>query len=444
MLEISVYSHNFDTHREGYVKIKKSLNFLYQDYANNDKIISLLEYWLFSLSTLHRCYGNEGLIEFLLSRHNDPISYSYFNEFDIQERPTNKLKTYNKLILWIDRYFPIQYRLASAPSVGFFSRLLVKHTKLLVSQLPCNHDNTLVIKITEIINSYLLHFGINVNKELISKNIPDVFISKQIKCNNLREINLDCAPIEMMQFKYFECIFLLNRKINVVGHQHGGGYDVAFNDPLTYFEKKVANNFIGWGFSEENAHQTMYSTSQKIDNKNKNGNVIWIESSSDSKFTSFCYPVLFEVKKDSEITKYIHNELIEHEVNYLNKKYPGKLESNRYKDIRGTVIPSDQTAEKLLSKGDVVIFDNCMHSLMYSCLENEVLFLIVDKRDAVQYYTPKMLSWYKILRKNNLLFHDDEYGLLGKRIKALDFPRALPKEVYSYYKNLFNPTTVNG
>ena len=124
MLEISAYSHNFDSHREGYVKIKKTLNFLYQDYANSDKIISLLEYWLFALSTLHRCYGNQGLKEFLLSRNNDPISYSYFNEFGIEQKSPQDLNKDNKLNFWIDRYWPIPYRLASAPSVGVFSRVL--------------------------------------------------------------------------------------------------------------------------------------------------------------------------------------------------------------------------------------------------------------------------------------------------------------------------------
>ena len=83
--------------------------------------------------------------------------------------------------------------------------------------------------------------GIKVDKSLINQNIPDVFKSKQIKCNNLREVRLDGAPIEIMQFKGCECILLLNRKIDIFGYQHGGGYDIVHNDPLTYFEKKVSN-----------------------------------------------------------------------------------------------------------------------------------------------------------------------------------------------------------
>ena len=440
MREISVYLHNFDLHRKGYVKIEKSLFYLYQDYANSEKIISLFEYWLFSLSALHRGYGDKGLKEFLLSRNNDPISYSYFNEFGIEEEEhLHDTKVKKSFILWIDRYFPVQYKLPSAPSTGFFSSLLVRHTKLLVSQLPHDTKKNLVVKITEITRLYLLYVGIKIDQSLIKQNIPDVFKSQQIKCNNLREVRLDCAPIEIMQFKGHECILLLNRKINIFGYQHGGGYDIAHNDPRTYFEKKISNRFIGWGFSEENVHQTRYFSSQDARSAIKKiGKVIWFESSKDSKFTSYCYPVLFDVKKGNEIPKYIHNELVGYGVEYFNKKYPGKLESNRYKGMRGRVILNDQMLEKMLTRGDLVIFDNCMHSLIYYCLENNILFLIVDKRDAVQYYTNKMFLWYQVLRKNNLLFHDDEFGLLGRRIKGFDSNRKLPEDVYKYYKNIFN------
>ena len=348
------------------------------------------------------------------------------------------MDTDQKLVLWFDKYFPIQYRLPGAPATGFFSKLLVKYTKILVSQVPRNFDSTLVSKITEITNEYLNYLDINMSRVFIGQNIPDVFISRQIRCNNLKEIELYCAPIEIMQFRNHECIFLLNRKVDVIGYPHGGGYDVASNDPLTYFEKRISNSFIGWGFSEENAHQTRYSSDAKIDNKTKDGQVIWIESSNDSKFTAYCYPLLFTVKRDTDIPIYIHHELAKNGVKYCSKKYPGKLESNRYQRVRGAVIPSNQSAEELLSKGDVVIFDNCMHSLMYYCLANNILFLIVDKREAVQYYTHKMFLWYKVLRANKLLFHDDEHGFLGKRIKALDSRRALPKDVYKYYKNIFN------
>jgi hypothetical protein len=439
MREISVYLNNFNSHRKSYVKIQNSLICLYQDYTNSEVIISLCEYWLFSISTLHQSYGNKGLDEFLLRRNNDPISYSYFYEFGIIEAPPHDINTKKKFIFRIDKYLPMQYRLPSAPSTGFFSSLLARHTKLLASQLPRDSDKNLVVKITEIIYLYLLHMGIKVDKSLINQNIPDVFKSKQIKCNNLREVRLDGAPIEIMQFKGYECILLLNRKIDIFGYQHGGGYDIVHNDPLTYFEKKVSNRFIGWGFSKENSHQTRYVANQNIDGEIKKiRKVIWIESSRDSKFISYCYPVLFDVKNGSEIPKYIHSELIECGVEYFNKKYPGKLESNRYKGMRGPVIPSDLVAENILVRGDIVIFDNCMHSLIYYCLENNILFLIVDKKDVTQYYTYKMFLWYKILRRNKLIFHLDEKGALSERITNLNFRISLPDEVCKYYKNVFS------
>jgi len=444
MLEISVYSHNFDLHKEGYAKLESDLDLLYKDYANKDKIVSLFGYWLFSLSTLHRCYGEQGLIDFLNSPIRDPISFSYSNEFNIDQETTSKKAKNHKLIFWIDRYFPQNYRLASAPSIGLYSKLLVKYTKVLVKQLPINNEEGLVLKITHIINLYLLHFGIKVDKEIIMKSIPDVFISKQIKFDNLSPVSLEAAPMEIMQFKSSENIFLINRKINFIGHQHGGGYDVAFNDPLTYFEKKVSDHFIGWGFSEENVHQTMYSLNFKTHHKEKDSSVVWIESSTDSKYTYFCYPVLSKIKSNKEIVQYIHNELTQYEIDYLSKKYPGKLESRRYKGMRGKVIGPDQSIEMLLKKGDIVIFDNLGHSLIYYCLENRILFLTVEIRDALQYYSPKMMAWYKILRKNNLLFHEDEYQSLGKKIRDLGSSTSLPKEVHNYYKSLFNSNSSIG
>lgn len=438
MLEISAYLNNFDLHKKSYTKIQEELVNLYQDYVNSESIVSLFEYWLFSLSTLHRCYGDSGLRQFLCSRYHDPIAYSYFNEFDIQQSLPHDLTSNQKLVLCFDKYFPIQYRLPSSPSTGIFSKLLVRYTKALASQIPTTFDSTLVSKILGITNKYLSCLGINLIGTINDRDIPAIFISRQIRCNNLREIELYCAPIEMLQFRKYECIFLLNRKVNVIGCPHGGGYDVASNDPLTYFEKRISNSFFGWGFSERNTHQTRYSADGNIKKKSKDRRVIWIESSDDSKFTAYCYPLLFTVKKDADIPIFIHHELAREKVNYFSKKYPGKLESNRYQGFRGTVIPFQQSAEELLGQGDVVIFDNCMHSLIYFCLENNILFLIVEKREAIEHFTQKMLDWYKILRKSNLLFHDDEHGHLGKKIKSLDMHRSLPNGVSLYYKNIFN------
>tara|TARA_X000000368_G_scaffold373165_1_gene323986 strand:+ start:508 stop:1830 length:1323 start_codon:yes stop_codon:yes gene_type:complete len=439
MLEISVYSHNLDSHREVFSKLSDPLDSLYRDYANNDKIVVLFEYWLFSLGALYKCYGYKGLKEFLLSRNNDPIAYSYYNEFDIkQDLPSRDKHKRFSFILWVNKYFPIQYRLAGAPKESLLKSLLVRYTRLIVSRIASKSNKDKLDKSCELINTYLLDLGINVDKGVIRSNIPKIFTSEQIKCNNLKEVDLNCAPIELLQFKNYEGLLLLNRKINIIGHQHGGGYDVSNFDPLTLFEKKLADSFIGWGFSEKNSHQTKYRINPSLNYKNKHDRVIWIEASKDSQFTSFCYPLLFDVKKDKKLTKLIYQELIDQGIEYFSKRYPGKLESDRYMGMRGSIIASEEKIEEFLVKNDLVIFDNSMHSLMFYCLENEILFLIVEKKDAMNHYTPHMLSWYKLLRKHRLFFHEDEMSLFGSRIKELKSPRMLPKEVINYYKNLFS------
>ena len=125
------------------MKIENELADLYQNYINHDKMKALFEYWLFSLGTLHRCYGVSGLSDFLCSSHNDPISFSYLNEFGMEGGSSAVFKTGNGLTSWVDRYFSVGYRFPGAPSAGFFSRLRVKYSKLLISQVPCVVDSNL-------------------------------------------------------------------------------------------------------------------------------------------------------------------------------------------------------------------------------------------------------------------------------------------------------------
>ena len=439
MQEISNYLHNFDIHRESYVEIEGALTVCYQGYVNSKTIITLFEYWLFSINSIFCSYGTIGLDKFLLSRCKDPISFSYLYEFGLEEEIKDKSHLTRNFIVKFDKYFPLNYRLPGAPAIGFSTTLRCRYTKLLTLQLLLDFDKSLAEKITDIACLYLFYLGIEIDKSKVRQSLPNIFTSKQIKCKNLNETRLDCAPIEIMQFKGFEYIILLNRIINIHGYQHGGGYDIVQNDPLTYFEKKISNRFYGWGFSQDNVYQTKYKADQNIyENTKRNNKVIWIESSRDSKLTAYHYPCAFDTKKDFEIPKYIYYELKKYGKKYYNKPYPGVLMSSRYKNFRGVIIPSNQSAEKILAPSDIAIFDNCWHTLIYYCLENNILFLIVDKRDVVQYYTHKMLLWYQLLRKNNLLFHNDECGLLSKRIKEFDYCRKLPKQVYKYYKNMFN------
>ena len=437
MQEISGYLDNLSAHSQSHRLIRPQIEKLYQDYSNGSKLMSLLEYWLFSLSTIHRCYGDLELQRFLCGDCLDPLVFSNNVEFGIPHNENLRFKEDQGISLWFDKKFPSRYQLPGAPSTSLFSRFFVRYTKNLVAQIPTKLDSELRSSIIEITIEYLSALVDDFDRDHICENIPPVFVSSQIKCNNLRKTSLYCAPIEIMQFRGFEKIFLFDREIKVIGFPHGGGYDVASDDPLTNFEKRLCNIFFGWGFSEHNVHQTRYSAAPHIGASLDDRKVVWVESSKDSKFTAYCYPLLFAVKRDVKIPRYIHRELSSNNIRYVSKTYPGRLQSARYKGLQGSFAPPGHNAEQMLNKHDVVIFDNCMHSLIYFCLENGILFFIVDKKEAIEHYSEKMFLWYEILRENRLFFHDDETGLLGRRIQSLSLQETLPAKIISYYKNGF-------
>ena len=55
-----------------------------------------------------------------------------------------------------------------------------------------------------------------------------------------------------------ENLFLLDRKLRVLGFQHGGGYDIFQIDYFAEYEKRLSDLFFGWGFSEHNKPQKKF------------------------------------------------------------------------------------------------------------------------------------------------------------------------------------------
>ena len=111
------------------------------------------------------------------------------------------------------------------------------------------------------------------------------------------------------------------------------------------------------------------------------------------------------------------------------------MKSNRYDNISSDIIKGKP--EDFLEVGDLVIFDNCFHSLIFHCIENKILFIIISNRNIKQYYTKNTTKWISVLRRNGLFFFSDEKSKLASRIKNLDFNFVFPINVIEYHKLLF-------
>ena len=106
-----------------------------------------------------------------------------------------------------------------------------------------------------------------------------------------------------------------------------------------------------------------------------------------------------------------------------------------YDGIKSDIITG--SPEEFLMRGDLVIFDNSLHSLIFHCIEQKILFIIISNRNVYNYYMPKAKEWIDLLRENDLFFFSDENKKLRTKLKSLDFNFTIPDEVIMYHQNIF-------
>jgi len=419
----------YNQHQENYVKIEHQLLSCYKNYANQTTIVNLLEYWIFSVVVIYSSYGLKGVKGYFSSIQKDPVLFSYEFESNINSRAIPNVSKFSFMVKWL----PFSLRLPAAPVNSFFDRISVKYTALLIRSIPATLDRNLEKRITEIVKLYLSSMNICVNNET-SLNIPKVFTSIQIGKAGLKT-EIYCSPYELMQFNTRGNIFLLNKKIEIIGYQHGGGYGVVNIGYISHFEKKISKIFYGWGLLEQNVHQYRY---KKIHNfKKKKGRVIWLESDKLSAVLSIFYPLHYDLSLILKDIEYIYSELQMFGGKYYSKSYPGYLESNRYISMRGEKIGTEDRSEDIIKQNDIIIFDSCMSSMIYFCIENDMRFIIICNRNTKEYFTDRMAKWVDILRKNSFLFFSDEVGQLSTRLHEISSENTIPDEVASYHKKIF-------
>ena len=430
-----------EIHQKSYHKVKSRIRFLYKNYENEKIIVDLFEYWIFSLRLIYCSYGSNGLRGYFRSKQKDPVVFSYEYEFGVKTNLVSLATKINaKWLFGLISFFPLNLRLPGSPNTYFFDRLRVKRTRLMISAIPIYTDKTLENNVVNIINLYLSETGIDVElDDDVHLYVPSIFKSRQIARGDTRTLSIRCAPVELMHFNGDENIFLIKNKLKVVGFQHGGGYDNIDLDLALYFEKKISSTFYGWGLSEFNIHQHRFAkkNNQLAEVASCKSRVLWIESPRDTKLIAYYYPLAYAIKNDNNVVSYIFSELKESGVKYYNKPYLYELQSDRYIGKRGEVIDGNKKAEDVIRKGDLVIFDNCMHSLIYYCIENNIMFIIVSCKSMESHYSDEMREWYEVLRRNNLFFFSSEVKLLRNKICRLSSNYTIPKDVADYHYNKF-------
>lgn len=414
---------------------------VYNDYPNKNKLIILFKYWLYIISSIRTCYGEDALKKFCES--NDTVfgfAYKYELNFNRENKTIKEnRKSYKFYILYpffsIYVYFIKTFFLPGANLSTFKKKIINMISSLSFINLKLENDHDLLRKM----NIFLKNYFSDISPDeilLIINKLPKIFSSKKINFKNInRCIKIQGAAAAFLNFDGYENILLIDKEIFIDGFQHGGGYDVFKDDYYYNFEKKLCNKFSGWGFSDVNIKQ--YKFKKIISNKdNRDKKIFWIEDILLPQLYHFTSPLHFNHVNNSSIKEYIYNELNDNKLPYSSLKHP-VYESPYYLNYRQNYFNINYrvNSEKIISNNDICIFDNISSTLIYFCITNKIIFMIIISHNDFDNLTIKCQEWFLSLHKNNLAFFNNESNKLYNSIKnCLTKEYKLPQEIIDIHE----------
>jgi len=434
------------SHNNQFSMIRPNLSLLYLSYKNRDKIIVLLDAWLYFVRAIYCSYGNSGIISFFNSQFNCPIRFSF--QYELNKTLDNKVISISNFLLFRSlEYFLITALLPGAIVTKLTHKISWRFSKLVTMLVPIKWVPDRRNQIKSYVEDYFsdCHDSGMDDRSLCSilDAIPAVFYANTVSCTKNRHLNIKCSPWILFDFSGYERLLLLDRDLNVEGLQHGGSYFSCVTDICDKFEESISDSYFGWGLSPRlNRRQHRFhhreDLSIEIENSSK-GRIIWVERNLVTRYQYYIWPSQVGAMYCRETIDYIGSELANSGLNYYNLLHPKDKENQDYVGLRGKIVKTDsKRGEQAITNNDVVIFDIIGSTLLHYCVEMEVIFLLVVARDAVHNYTSEQKQWFDVIRQCGLACYDDEIGFLRSRIiEIVSFNLTMPEELREFHNKHF-------
>ena len=426
----------YKEHLERFSRIEPVLESFFINYKNKDKILKLLEYWLFAIKETFEIYDIAGLDNYIRSSGSSPMRHAYNYEFQTHIFLKNKQSSLAAAKFFL--FFSNRLIFPGAPIKGLKDKLISRISSRVFSKLPQVYDYQRKQIIVKILSDYFKNLEY-FSEQKIQDALPGLFFSKPISIKEPKKIHVDGTAHSFMDFAGFENLLLFNADINVDSYQHGGGYDCFHCDYYSFFEYSMSENFYGWGLSKNNLNQHRY---QKLDKKMDadKKKLIWVERPNYPKLMSPMNYGQYLQHSNQEVIANIYKAIKATGKHYFNAPYPGDLISIDYEGYRGDFLGDKNTnSESNFSKHDLIIFDSSAASLIHFCIENSMIFFLVIDRESHDYFTTKKRRWFSILRENKFAFFHDETQELSNAIeKAYNSEFKVPKDILEFNNITFH------
>jgi len=406
---------NIKLHEEGIKTIDERIDVLYAGHVNSKKIKNLLYFWLFSLICLDKTCNKKDILAFSKStKSSNPLNYLYN-----RAQSKSDLITFLPDLSWFINFFSYLFLAGCDTKLKFTLKLRYKVSTFLLKLINTKLDKSIRKVLSSLLREY---FRDNTELYLLSiKKIPKVFFSEPISTLNRNTLTLYGSAHELMNLDGLENILLLQREINLVGRQHGGGYGIYNFDYYENIELSLCNSFYGWNLFKLNEPQHRYRK-MSISSENHIKGIIWIERPKLHIISQGMSPDLYIEHANSLPISFIDN--IFSNMNLSISLLPHREKSNLYDNLRHNKIePKGLDAFNYICKNTLVIFDIISATLIYFCISFDVKFIIVLDRKITAEFTPRMKEWAQELQGNfNLIFTDEteKFINLVKAYPSLD------------------------
>ena len=429
----------FSQHAKKFLPFKEELLTLYSDYPNKQKIVTLLDYWIFNILALKETYGEDGLISFCDSDFNNAQRFSFLYETSNQEIgfPLHQGEG-KKIIFFTLKFFIKMLFIPGARLKWFGAKILNKISIYFIQSIPANVNYYIQDEVFQIIDK-ILSENISLGEiKKVKMKLPKVFYSNIAKLPYKSQILVDGSCASFLEFSGIEKLFLLNNTLKIKGFQHGGGYDIFKIDYFADYEKRLSDEFYGWGFSKHNIHQPKFQKLKTIKSDEKR--ILWIEDSflPTFYFTSMPYHYYQSINVSTKF--YIYTELKKELLNYSSLYHP-RSKSSLYEGLREDyyLISGSDASEKLIRQSDILIFDNAGATLLHFAIENNIIFYLVISRGDFTRFTCKHREFFNLLRKYGFgLYNDEDSNLVTSVLKIMETNNYYtPLEMVSFYKQNF-------
>ena len=233
----------------------------YSDYVNRQKIVVLLEYWLYGLRSVLQQYGKEGVRKFCIDEKTYSYGhFSWFFECGVDIRSGLRPK-YSKYFFYILNKLVRKYTGAGAPVNTIFDKIRWRVSRLILLSIPVKYKQQRKLDLIEVLLEILnMKNDLEMRKNL-EIGLPVIFFADQnsLNSNIQSNISMEISPDVLLQFIGLENIFLFDKYITLIGFAHGGGYGSYIFELFPRFELDLADKFFGWGLLKSNIRQHRYN-----------------------------------------------------------------------------------------------------------------------------------------------------------------------------------------